>query len=164
MPYPAKLIAAAFVKKGIDEGIPVTQMKLQKMVYFAHGYHLAKFDTPLVEELFEAWKFGPVIQSIYGQYRSFGNSPITELPGKHLLKELLNISVDARSSIEFTWIVTKHMSAIRLSNWTHRVGSPWATVYSPELWSASIGNDIIKNYFSDLIKSHGNVGSHQTAR
>ncbi|WP_165852004.1 Panacea domain-containing protein [Mucilaginibacter terrenus] len=39
--YSASEIAAALVQKGIDSGAPVTQMKLQKMVYFAHGYNLA---------------------------------------------------------------------------------------------------------------------------
>lgn len=54
MAYAAALISFAFVKRGIMEGKPVTQMKVQKMVYFAHGYHLAKYGTPLITEGFEA--------------------------------------------------------------------------------------------------------------
>ena len=50
MAYSASLIADALVKRGIKEGRPVTQMKLQKMVYFAHGYHLAKYGDAQIQE------------------------------------------------------------------------------------------------------------------
>lgn len=62
--YSAKDIAMAFVKKAIESGKPVTQMQLQKMVYFAHGLHLANTKgEPLVKEEFQAWRYGPVIFS-----------------------------------------------------------------------------------------------------
>lgn len=163
MSYSASLIAYAFVKRGIDEKNFVTQMKLQKMVYFAHGFHLAKYGEPLVTELFEAWKFGPVIQSIYKEYQSYGNNPITELSGKRD-KELQNISESAKQAIDFTWAVTKDLSASSLSNWTHKQGSPWAKAYTPDVWSIVIGNDAIKNYFTELLTTNVNNGKHhQTA-
>ncbi len=53
-------------------------MKLQKMVFFAHGYHLAKYGEPLIKDEFLAWKFGPVVLTIYDQYITFGN-PIAQI-------------------------------------------------------------------------------------
>jgi uncharacterized phage-associated protein len=152
MVYPAKLIAYAFVKRGIEDQKPVTQMQLQKMVYFAHGYHLAKHNQPLVEEIFEAWKFGPVIRSIYDEFKSFGNIPITEID-KAKSQQVSKLSPSAKDSIEFTWATTKHLSAAVLSNWTHKTDSPWGKVYRPNIWSIPIMDSSIKEYFSNLLKT-----------
>src|SRR5437868_3452952 len=76
--YPAPLIAYAFAQKGIEEGKPVTQMKLQKMVYFANGYHMVKYNEPLIKESFEAWKFGPVVPTIYENFKLYGSHPIAD--------------------------------------------------------------------------------------
>lgn len=119
MAYPAALIAYAFSRKGIEEHNFVTQMKLQKMVYFAHGYHLAKYKEPLILEFFEAWKFGPVVQSLYSIYRSFGISYITEANDRGFEKQLNILADTAKDAIAYTWNVTKRLSASALSNWTH---------------------------------------------
>ncbi|MGN6477898.1 MAG: Panacea domain-containing protein, partial [Flavipsychrobacter sp.] len=63
--YPASVIAYAFVIKGIEEGNPVTQMKLQKLVYFANGIYLAQGYGPLIKESFQSWEYGPVVPEIY---------------------------------------------------------------------------------------------------
>jgi uncharacterized phage-associated protein len=62
MPYPAAAIANEFIKVAKRNGVLLTPMKLQKLVYFAHGWYLALLGKPLINEPVEAWKFGPVIQ------------------------------------------------------------------------------------------------------
>jgi uncharacterized phage-associated protein len=156
MPYPASLIAYAFAKKGVEECNFVTQMKLQKMVYFAHGYHLAKYKEPLIIEFFEAWKFGPVVQSIYGIYRSYGNSYITEVSNRTFEKQLTTLSEAAKDAIEYTWKVTKRLSGTALSSWTHIPDSPWATSYIPNVMGVVIPNERIKDYFTNLLLKHAN--------
>lgn len=154
MTYPASVIAYAFVEKGIEEGSFVTQMKLQKMVYFAHGYHLAKYGEPLVEEFFEAWKFGPVVQDIYQTYKLYGSEPISNTvflpkpPRKYRYKPLSDAALEA---IDYTWKVTKGLSAAQLSQWTHLDGSPWASVYDPTKASSVIPNEQIRQYFQHLL-------------
>ena len=158
MPYSATLIALAFVKKGIESGKFVTQMKLQKMVYFAHGYHLAKYGTPLIVEEFQAWKFGPVVPSIYQAYRFYGSKPITNLD--YIMADLSSAAIyaldaAALDAIEYTWKVTENITAEALSNWTHQPESPWYEVYNPDVFSIPISNRSIENYFrSLLIKDH----------
>jgi uncharacterized phage-associated protein len=156
MAYPASVIAYAFVEKGIEEGRFVTQMKLQKMVYFAHGYHLAKYGEPLVAEKFEAWKFGPVVQDIYQTYKLYGSEPITDTvflpkpPRSFRYKPLTEAATDA---IEYTWKVTKDLSANQLSHWSHLDGSPWARVYDPsQIESAVIADESIREYFQNLLE------------
>src|ERR1700744_5120958 len=127
--YSAKDIAFIFVQRGIDEGKPITQMKLQKMIYFAHGWHLADNNgEPLVSEKFEAWKFGPVIPYLYDIFRLYGKFPIVDpfwlkITCGYDLPEKLD--KNANDTIESTWNLLKDIDAIQLSNWTHRDDSPW---------------------------------------
>jgi uncharacterized phage-associated protein len=157
MAYPASLIAYAFVKKGIDEGKFVTQMKLQKLVYFAQGYHLAKYNEPLIKENFEAWKFGPVVPEIYQDFKLYGSKLITNTSsfrpsGTDASRVVLDS--EAFDSIKYTWDVLKDFSAMALSNWTHQPSTPWSKVYDPDAKSTPISNDDIKNYFERLLIRH----------
>ena len=156
MPYSASLIAAAFVDRSLKERNYLTQMKLQKMVYFAHGYHLAKFGTPLLEDAVQAWKFGPVIPQIYSDYKLYASDLIKDtryisIPYKQLEKEFSSLSASAQDAINYTWEVTKYLSAAKLSNWTHETNSPWAKVYNPNDRETVISNDLIKQYFTTFL-------------
>ncbi|MEO6453827.1 MAG: type II toxin-antitoxin system antitoxin SocA domain-containing protein [Ginsengibacter sp.] len=155
MPYQANIIAYAFVKKGIEENKPVTQMKLQKLVFFAHGVYMAfNNNTPLIQEDFEAWQFGPVVGSIYLEYKTYGNQPINR-KNPDLENRLKDLYKDegAMVAINYTWNVTKNLSASTLSNWTHTKGSPWETFYTPGLTSVQIDNLAISKYFKQLLES-----------
>jgi uncharacterized phage-associated protein len=55
----------------------MTPLKIQKLVYFLHGWHLAVRADPAIGESFEAWPYGPVLSSLYQQFKGFGRSPIT---------------------------------------------------------------------------------------
>jgi uncharacterized phage-associated protein len=46
----------------------LTNLKLQKMLYYQQGFHLARFETPLFEEEMEAWMYGPVVPFVYNQF------------------------------------------------------------------------------------------------
>lgn len=156
MAYPATIIALDFVKKGIAESKFVTQMKLQKLVYFAHGYHLAKYKEPLILEQFKAWQFGPVIPEIYQEYKYYGSNPITD---PSLIGWLYSIdesnsgklAINAQSSINYTWQALKDLSGYQLSNWTHKENSPWSNNYKPGIQDIPIPNDEIGKYFSDFL-------------
>jgi len=155
MSYPASLIAYAFVKKGIDEGKFVTQMKLQKLVYFAQGAHLAKYSTPLINETFQAWLYGPVIPEIYQDFKFYGSSPITNTNSYYPSGKVNNapfiLDADALDTINYTWGVLKDFSAMSLSNWTHQSDGPWSKVYVPDVKDTPISNTDIKQYFEKLL-------------
>jgi uncharacterized phage-associated protein len=154
MAYPASLIAFAFVKKGIDEGLFVTQMKLQKLVYFAQGAHLAKYHQPLINETFQAWMYGPVIPEIYQDFKLYGSRPIidtAEFTPSLSYKPPFRLDAEAMDTINYTWGVLKDFSAMSLSKWTHRADGPWSKVYDPQVKSTPIPNDDIKQYFSKLL-------------
>jgi uncharacterized phage-associated protein len=53
--------------------VPSSQLKLQKLVYYSEGWHLAYFEHPLIAEDFEAWVHGPVVRSLWDHYKGRGN-------------------------------------------------------------------------------------------
>lgn len=61
-----------------DSGSTITPLKLQKILYYAQGYYLAKFDKPLFNEDFQAWAHGPANPEIYEEYKDYKFKAIDE--------------------------------------------------------------------------------------
>ena len=73
--YNPIIIANYFLSKyGVDYNI--TPMKLVKLVYIAHGWHLGITNNALIDENPEAWKYGPVIPRVYHTFKKFGKNPV----------------------------------------------------------------------------------------
>lgn len=72
-------IANYFLCKAKKTGTPVTNLKLQKLVYYAQAWHLAMHDEPLMKGAeFQAWIHGPVIRDLWDKYKTYGYKPIDE--------------------------------------------------------------------------------------
>lgn len=93
MSYSVKDIAKRLIyRASMDEasgGELLTNLKLQKLLYYEQGFHLAVFDSPLFEEEIEAWMYGPVVPCVYNEYSSFGSAPLN-IPDKDTLISLSN--------------------------------------------------------------------------
>jgi uncharacterized phage-associated protein len=77
MAYPVEKIANLLLSYSAENGGELmSNMKLQKMLYYQQGFHLAYFDTPLFEEEIEAWMYGPVVPSMYEKYKINGRNGI----------------------------------------------------------------------------------------
>ena len=72
----AKIVADLIVGFCIDHGDLVTNLRLQKLLFFAQAWHLALRDKPLFQERFQAWVHGPVQPDVYARFSHFGSSPI----------------------------------------------------------------------------------------
>ena len=120
---PALAIANEFIRLGIGEGRPIDPMKLQKLVYLAHGWHLAFRNQPLISDAIEAWQYGPVIPSLYTQFRRYGARVITT-PGS-ALQEIPVLTDDVRALVQQVWKKYGGLSAIELSMFTHEAGFAW---------------------------------------
>lgn len=129
-----------YVDVGTPEGI--TNLKLQKILYFAQAAHLAVNDKPLFDEEILAWKFGPVVKSVYEEFRKFGNSPI-ELSENQKAPAFNDHLVNFLESI---WGIYGKFSAYELVNITH-AHKPWRLIFD----QASDGNAIIPK---ELIQSY----------
>ena len=79
MSYSAKAIANYFLGLADAEKKPISHLKIQKLVYIAHGWYLAIKGEPLVgDEYAEAWQYGPVFPSLYHEFKIHGSGHITE--------------------------------------------------------------------------------------
>lgn len=66
-------VANYFLSKTIDEeDSKITNLKLQKLLYYAQGFHLALFDDELYNEVIEAWMHGPVCPEAYQLFKQYG--------------------------------------------------------------------------------------------
>src|ERR1700722_8483585 len=84
MPYPATVIANEFIALASKAGSALSPLKLQKLVYFAHGWCLALTGRPLISDRVQAWQYGPVIPSIYHEFKYVGNGSISS-PASNLV-------------------------------------------------------------------------------
>jgi len=69
-------VALYFIKKGVDEKKPITNKKMQKLVYYAQAWSLVLNKEKLFNERIEAWVHGPAIPSLYKKFMQFGSEPI----------------------------------------------------------------------------------------
>ena len=70
-PRTAHRIADYLIWLAHEHGSFISNLKLQKLLYYAQAWHLAVFDRPLFEEKLEAWVHGPVVPSVYRRFRSY---------------------------------------------------------------------------------------------
>jgi uncharacterized phage-associated protein len=136
--YSAQAIANEFIKRAKQDGRnDLSPMKLQKLIYFAHGWYLANVHKALLLERVQAWKFGPVISSVYHDFKRYGNETITDyvstleynnLRFSHLTPFINETDADAKEVIDLVWAIYGKYSSVQLSNMTHEPGTPWSIV------------------------------------
>lgn len=100
---------------------PVTNTKLQKLLYFVQGSHLAKYNKLAFKDNIIAWRYGPVVKDIYYKYSLYGAEPIIiteEFDSKIsvMLSEIINIVLEAFLNISQTDLIEE----------TIKRGSPWS--------------------------------------
>lgn len=155
-------VANFFVKKSFDTGKELTPMKLIKLVYIAHGWHLGLGMGPLLTEPPLAWKYGPVVDSVYYSFRDFGNSQITKMATIPAGNGKTVVPAVNESELEFldkVWDVYKDFNGLQLSSLTHEPGTPWHRVWhqmggKEQRPSLIIPNDIIEAHYKQKIASN----------
>ncbi|SRR6266496_19796 len=69
-------IAKLYLSFATEDGDLITPLKMQKLVYYAYCWVIAKHGKRLFKEAIEAWPNGPVIKSLYGELKEYGSMPI----------------------------------------------------------------------------------------
>jgi uncharacterized phage-associated protein len=153
--YRAADVAKWFILKGIEENNPLTPMKVLKLTYIAQGIHLAFFNESLFAEGCQAWRYGPVISSIYQQTKAYKREPIKE----NIFSNYEGIDNDDHETLSILkniWETFKDWDGLKLSAWTHREGSAWDIAYNKEegknYIGYDIGADLLRTEFSKLLK------------
>ena len=163
--YSAKAIANYFLDLGDEENIEITPMQIQKLVYIAHGYHLAKTDYPLISDRIEAWQYGPVIPALYDEFSHLGPEPIYERAYEEVIATIRTPNPIAESSeteniLNEVWDEYNRYDALELSTLTHKPNSPW-DITKKRGWNRikknpPIDNDTIKDYYRKQLGDNAN--------
>ncbi len=74
--YTYKQIADYFIALSNETQSLITNLKLQKLLYYAQAWYLAIYNRPLFNDDFEAWVHGPVLRALYDDYKHFSWKPI----------------------------------------------------------------------------------------
>lgn len=147
-------VANLFLRLGERDGVSISNMKLQKLLYFAQGHCLGSFNRPLVDEAPEAWQYGPVFPSVYHAFKQYGSQTITQLAAQYspFDQELhpypAEVAAEDMPLVEAVWNAYKDRSPIQLSEMSHAPGGPWDTVFrTSEFRNADLSADDMAQFF-----------------
>lgn len=98
-----------------DAGDLISNLKLQKLVYYGQGFHLALYNKPLFKAKIEAWQHGPVIPVLYRKYSKCGGNAINS--PKNIDFSIYNEKI--REFLDEVYTVFGQFSAWKLRNMTH---------------------------------------------
>ncbi len=120
-------VAGYVVTKCINDNKPISNLQLQKILYYIQHEILKKHDIALIDEDFQAWKFGPAIPIVYYEYSYCGASKIhqrlnnfedVEFELEELLEDIDPI-IEEKREIDPWGLVDE----------THKPGKAWAVVF-----------------------------------
>ena len=145
MAYEVQVVANDFLDLARRDGEILDPMKIQKLVYLAHGWNLALHGPSLIKQDVEAWPYGPVIRNLYDEFKKYRASPITEKA--HTPEGVEPIDANSKRLIEAVWSKYRPYSAIQLSMMTHEAGYAWDLTIKDRGPYSIIPNDIIRDEF-----------------
>jgi uncharacterized phage-associated protein len=169
-PYSAIAVANWFINRKKTDQCDITHLKIQKLLYYAQGWHLAYFDTVLFEDAIFAWKYGPVIHSIYNALKIVDKEQqIIELIYGYLIDNgkyipaISYIDQDDKETLIFLdefWSSYSKYNPWMLVNSTHQAGTPWTQVIeaynSGKSFNDIIPIELLKFYFKSIIPEISN--------
>jgi uncharacterized phage-associated protein len=114
--------ARYFIIKAYDAGIAaeMTNMKVQKLLYYAQSVHLALHGEPLFDDEIQAWRYGPVCPPAYKFYREFESQQLP-IPSTSSMEP---VNQAARAVLDEIWEYFGGYHAYRLSDMSH-LEFPW---------------------------------------
>lgn len=136
MAYDVRAIANLVLDRADQTDSEVTNITINKIVFFLHAWYLAKAGSPLVTAKIEAWNYGPVFRELYWEFKRFGADKITSRAMRRnpatMDKELCDEPVTEADLAFLRPLIDKYlkMSAGRLVELSHVAGGPWDQVYN----------------------------------
>ena len=140
----ARQIADYFLSKSRPEvGDTITHLKLQKLCYYAQGFHLALYDTPFFNEEIQAWDHGPVVVDLYKEFKKYNADPI---PPVNPEKAASGLDERDRKLLDDVWLEYGQFSAWKLRALSHSE-PPWKDAYP----NGVITNEAMKEFFKTQV-------------
>jgi len=134
-------VAKFFIQIANQKEDEMTNLRLNKLLYFAQAWFLARYDRPLFANDVVAWKLGPVVRTVYDQYRSYGENNII-LEGNEGVELSDFTEEELNTLLDITEEYGKYATSF-LVDVTHKSGSPWSCTTSSEV----IAPALMKEYY-----------------
>ena len=162
--YPPLAVANWFIANHGQPGLE--HMKLQKLVYCAHGWWLVSKPDSFLTERPQVWKYGPVFKSLYHVLKPFGRTPISNTQAAGPFEEAPIVSSSDSEIVpllQWIWKRYGHLSSFALSEMTHEKNTAWyrrADEFGFEVpHGLEIPDDLVKSEFQRIYSAEtsGNV-------
>ena len=149
MAYAAIDVARWFVAWADDDPeseAQLTNLKLQKLLYYAQGHWLANHDEPLFADPIQAWAHGPVVPAVYHEFKHFGSGAID---AEQVLGDEFDWGdfADVDAHLVSVWNTYGQYAAWALRQRTHRE-SPWRDAFDEDARGTVISNEALKAHFA----------------
>ena len=138
-----------------EQGTSITNLKLQKLLYYAQGWYLGQFDEKLFADQFEAWIRGPAIRRVYGHYHYVEDE---ERDGAEALPPPASrpaVPDEVADHLENIWDAFAEYSPFEMEEMTHQE-PPWLNARGDLDPSAKSDRVIsvkdMHRYFSGLVR------------
>ena len=125
--YPALELAKYIVVKCIKDNHPISNLQLQKILYYIQREFLHRFGRPAFTESIEAWPFGPVVPDVYYYFCGAGAMRIGVCSNPS--DEKLLMSEDDCRIIDSIIESKRILNPWDLVSETHKLGGAWDSVY-----------------------------------
>jgi uncharacterized phage-associated protein len=162
--YDVRDVANFILDLADERGAEISNLSLQKLLYFSHGWFYSIYDQPLIKNKFEAWQYGPVQRVIYEQFKPFGSEPIRKKRAKRidpLTGDLVlrphAIAEDHKAVIRAIWEKYERFTAGQLVNESHTEDGPWEYVWKQADEAIYPGMKIPDTLISDHFKRLGSI-------
>jgi len=159
-PYDPRGVANLMLDEADRVGVSITNLALQKLLYFAHGIFLNETKLPLVAGYFEAWQYGPVHPTAYKAFHVSGSEPIRiRARGQDALtgapKPVTEPNSPAvRRLVQSVLNSYGKLSAGRLVDISHAKNAPWDFIVDKGRTSVAFGLRIPDTVILDRFKHH----------
>ena len=140
--YDVQMIARYIINRCDEKKMPISNQKLQKILYYIQAEFLVNLDKPCFSEEIQAWHLGPVVPDVYKHYRSYG---ATNIPGGQKDEGFELISRQDKEHLNTIIDNTAKYSASILTEITRRQ-SPWKCAYKVN--DCVIPQSVVKEYFT----------------
>lgn len=164
MGHDPRAIANALLDLADDQACALSNLSLNKLIFFIHSDSIVKKSKRLSSLTFEAWQYGPVLPIIYHQFKVHGSNRITSRATKIDPKSGDSITVSYSEILpDIDFIRSRFLEYIQLSasalvSLSHEPGGAWDRVWNGAVENVGmkITDDLILSYSSDPAMS-GNV-------
>lgn len=144
--YDAMTIAKWFAAWAESDEGDLSNLKLQKLLYYAQGHYFAANGVPLFSDPIQAWSHGPVVPSVYHSFKRFESGDV--VLDKNDPFDWGDVDPETTEFLIDVWETYGAFGAWRLRNMTH-AEPPWRESFEDDRRHIEIPRDVIFQYFSE---------------